>query len=220
MLLAEVTFRDSQVAPSRWQTQWEVEEYGYYREQRLPRPPVLPCCPRCRDAVCTTSHRSILVEGSAVRNEDKIDIIFPIPSIQRASDSNQPPPMHPPGSAPPVFETSPDDMLPVPIEIDLSSIELTRAIKNQLKAHVLATLAVDARRGSGDEATVKEDIKNLAMAALMVEKEEREDEKQDGKVNAKAGTLEGEEKDQSEEMDEEVDNASVKAKKKSNVTKE
>lgn len=161
-----------------------------------------------------------LLKAARSRNEDKIDLVFPIPSIQRASDSNQPPPMHPPGSAPPVFETSPDGMLPVPIEIDLTSTELTRAIKNQLKAHVLATLAVDARRGSGDEATVKEDIKNLAMAALMVEKEEREDEEQDGNVNAKAGTLEGGEKDQSEEMDEEVDKASVKAKKKSNVTKE
>ena len=133
-----------------------------------------------------------LLKAAKSRGEDKIDMVFPIPSLQRANGSfNLPAAIQPSIAAPAVFETSPDDMLPVPIEINLTSSELTRAVKTQIKAHVLATLAVNARQGT-DEATVKEDIENLARAALMIEMREREEkseEKEKAEDQGEQGTV-------------------------------
>ena len=108
-----------------------------------------------------------IMKASESRNDGLCDVIFPIPSLRKSigkSSTSDSLSAQLQGMTARDFEINPDEPLPLPFTMKSSERELTKDLKQQIQAQILACLVIDATENNPEN--LDEILEQLATAAV------------------------------------------------------
>ena len=107
------------------------------------------------------------LKAAESRKDGEVDIIFPLPSLKKVSDdhsSSHSLSTQLEGIGMNSFEINSEEPLPLPMKIKVGEMKLTRELKEQVQAQILATLVMDLAEENPEN--IEEVVEQLATAAV------------------------------------------------------